>query len=448
MIVKFLSSTASFEGVNYNTDKIETDRGELVVAKNFGALQGISSVGKQDYINYLKAYSAKSKRIKNPQLHVAISCKGREYSKEQLSDIAQQWLKLMGYGDNPYLLIFHKDTANNHIHLVSTRIGPDGKKVNDSFERLRAYQVMERILESPQAERTVKDIGDALSYSFSTAAQFMLLLEARGYTVQKEDKLFSVYKFGQKQGDIPVERVEGKISSYRRDKERTDRLKAFIHKYGKQHPGNLSTERELLPGGQQGKITGYSSALSRCLREKFGLQFIYHYSGEKPPYGYTVIDHKEKTVFKGGDIMPLLQLTALSPPKENSMTERTAEKVSLSGREDPEHENTRPPDNRQPGNGSAPKEYRTKTTAGQEEPVFIHSQSWGDHPANSERGESPSAEYSRTVSASEQNDNMMGQYPDLPVSYDHGIDISDDIDDEAILGRNRKRKRKARTNTR
>ena len=133
MIVKILNKSAAFKGVSYNTSKVEKDKGELMMVQNFGALQGLDHLRPQDYINYLEAQSARSTRTKFPQFHAVISAKGRSHSKEQLTDIAEQWLKGMGYRDQPYLLIFHKDTKNNHIHMVTTRVGKDGRKIPDSY---------------------------------------------------------------------------------------------------------------------------------------------------------------------------------------------------------------------------------------------------------------------------------------------------------------------------
>jgi len=54
MIVKILTSSASFNGVSYNTNKVDRNKGELMKVANFGPLQGLGTLRPQDYINYLK----------------------------------------------------------------------------------------------------------------------------------------------------------------------------------------------------------------------------------------------------------------------------------------------------------------------------------------------------------------------------------------------------------
>jgi hypothetical protein len=54
MIVKILSSSATFNGVSYNTNKVDRNKGELMKVANFGPLQGLSTLRPQDYINYFQ----------------------------------------------------------------------------------------------------------------------------------------------------------------------------------------------------------------------------------------------------------------------------------------------------------------------------------------------------------------------------------------------------------
>lgn len=413
MIVKFLSKSESFKGVNYNTNKAEQGKGELVAVQNFGALQGIENLRPQDYINYLKAVSAQNKRVKFPQLHVAISCKGREKGKNELIAIAKEWMEGMGYGNQPYLLVFHTDTANNHIHIVSTRVGRDGKKIDDSFEKLRAYQVLNRILGKDEGKQAAEDIKQALSYRFSTRAQFILLLENRGYSLHMKEVRYLVCKFGKEQGAVATSRVDARIGEYEKDEARVKQLRSIIDKYRMTYDPSVYEKKAVRPGNREGKIAGYSSELAEHLHQKFGLEAIFHAKEGKPPYGYTLVDHAKKAVYKGGEIMSLRRFTeqgnnqsltspVASDPLPAAQKKQDAGNAAITLSQRPETDDTG-----FPGAGT-----------GEEEREQEHYQPWEQDP-----------------------DSLL---PFLIA----GVEIADDIDDEAIHGRNRRKKRKARTNTR
>jgi membrane dipeptidase len=48
MIVKILSAPASFEGVSYNTTKVEKNKGKLLKVANFGPLQKLGAMRAED----------------------------------------------------------------------------------------------------------------------------------------------------------------------------------------------------------------------------------------------------------------------------------------------------------------------------------------------------------------------------------------------------------------
>lgn len=396
MIVKILKKSATFKAVSYNTGKVDKNRGELLLAKNFGVLEGMENLRPQDYINYLEAVSSKSTRIKYPQFHVAISTKGREHSKEELAGIAQKWMQGMGYAEQPYLLIFHKDTNNNHVHLVSTRVGKDGKKISDRYEKLRAYRVLNQVMGEDEKQSVANHLQKALSYSFSTRAQFMMLLEAHGYALSLKDNAYSISKFGRQLDSIDVAKVDARITARQKDSLRVQQIRAIIEKYRSQHdPSVIATD------------AGYRSPLVGFLHSKFGLQVIFHGKDGKPPYGYTLIDHAKGAVYKGGEIVPLKDLVTYAH------TEPTQEQT-----------------NDQEQNG----------TISPEDPLW--EPSVFDEPIAKDLPVLISDEPVTTTSSPTIESDIEMSIPELD------INISDDIDDEAILGRNRRRKRKARTNTR
>jgi hypothetical protein len=299
MIVKIFKPVKGFPAVRYNTSKIDRGKGELMKAVNFGVLGAMGKVRPNDYQDYLLRLANLNKRVVYPQFHAVISSEGKTASKAELTDLAEQWLQMMGYAEQPYLIVFHKDTANNHVHLVTSRVDRNGQKINSAFEHNRAIQALNKIVGLDEDQAAIKDLKDALSYRLTTKAQFALILEARGYTV-REEKLI---KFGKSLLDIPP--LEFRLPDLRRAKQ----LAAIIEKYRHQYAAQLVKKHGV-----------FHSELSEFLRVSFGLELIFHTTDDKPPYGYTIIDHAQKSVFKGSEVLKLatlLQEDAITFSDEN-----------------------------------------------------------------------------------------------------------------------------------
>lgn len=318
MTVKILSSSKTFNGVRYNTNKMETAKGELMRIENFGMLEGLANLRPEDYINYLKMISAQNKAISSPQFHAVISCKNREHDKVALTAIAVKWLKEMGYEKQPYLIIFHKDTNNNHVHIVSTRIDKQGKTISNSFEKNRAVHAVNKIMGLDEKLGAKQDLERALNYRFSTKAQFMMLLELKGYTLKAEGEQMQVIKYGRVQESVPISQIENKIISLEKDNNRSTQIRAIIEKYKKSYSPLLELKPVHSKAASKSKAI-YTSSLAGYLKDNMGLELLFHASGDKEPYGYTVIDHAGKNVFKGSDILPLKELLIKDLNKDERM---------------------------------------------------------------------------------------------------------------------------------
>jgi hypothetical protein len=258
MIVKILSSSAKFSGVEYNTNKVDRNKGELMRVANFGALQSLSRLRPQDYINYLKMVAAQNKRIKMPQFHAVISAKGRAYSSKELTEIAAAWLDKMGYGQQPYLIVYHKDTDNNHVHVVSVRVDKQGKKINAAYEKLRALGNLKEVL----------GLDKALAYQFSTRAQFFMVMESLGLPGKEVDE----------------NAINVRISKYERPVQRISEL------------------RELF------RQVKHRPEFKKYLSDTYQVELMFHSAEGKQPYGYSLIDHGQKLVLKGSEVLPLKEL--------------------------------------------------------------------------------------------------------------------------------------------
>jgi len=296
MIVKFLKPSSTFGGVFYNTDKLGLDKAELMATVNFDALNGLDEVRPADYRNHLRAVSALNKDVSQPQFHVAISTTGRSHDKRELTAIAIAWLEKMGYSKQPYLIFFHKDTENSHVHIVSTRVDYEGRKISSAFERVRAVKALNQIMGLDVNQTVQKDLKHAMSYRFSTAAQFKLILEKRGYTIKDNDLI----KFGTKQAKLNFE----KIAFRDPDPRRADQLKAIFKKYASKYD---------------------TDGFADYLKNKMGVELVFHSKDGKPAYGYTVIDHAQKNVYKGSEVMPLKELLNTQEKQEQHIVASAAE---------------------------------------------------------------------------------------------------------------------------
>ena len=146
----------------------------MLEMQNFGTLGTFGKPTPEELVTYFQEYTSRNTRIQKAQFHVAFSCKGHEMTEAQLLDFTHQYLQEMGYAEpgQPWLIYAHHDTDNTHLHIVTSRVAPDGRKIQHDHERRRSQAVNDKILGTDRTQKTEKDIEAAKQYSFSSFAQF------------------------------------------------------------------------------------------------------------------------------------------------------------------------------------------------------------------------------------------------------------------------------------
>jgi Relaxase/Mobilisation nuclease domain len=291
MIAKIMKSAKSFDAVYYNEHKIEQQKAELLVAANFNSIGTTTAfISRGDVINYLNKISDLNDRVKNRQFHAVLSTKGTEYNAEELKTLAEEYIQQMGYADNPYLIYFHKDTDNNHVHIVSTRVNTEGVRIDDAFERKRSLASIKQIMEGTRRQDMTGDYlkQSVLAYKFSTQAQLEMLLENRGYTTElNASRDLQVNKNGKLVTTIPRAEIDTPLKKPKNE-QRVKQLRGIFEKYK--------------PGLDKDEFQTF-------LKDKFGVELVFHTSaGKDNPYGYTILDHATKEVFKGSEVMRLSEI--------------------------------------------------------------------------------------------------------------------------------------------
>ena len=318
MIVKILGSASSnFHGVQYNDKKVEKGTGELMLMKNFPSFINENS-SQEGVRNYLKSIS-KNEKVKKPQVHAVISTKFQQHNKEELTKVAEDFMQEMGYGNQPFIVVFHNDTENNHVHIVSTRVDKStGKKLNDSYEKLKAQKAMMNVKEKISGKNNEEVINNLLSYKISSLKQLELLMERNGFKIVKNAKnenALDVLKNGVREKTIYGNQL---IFSNPKNDNRAKQIKAILNKYKELYSNKVFKVEDrrhlekMLPEEKQKenwkpKIE-FESELQKKLREVFGIDVVFHHKDELHPFGYTLIDHKTETIYKGSEILKMNDL--------------------------------------------------------------------------------------------------------------------------------------------
>ena len=319
---------ASFPGVNYNDKKINSGKGELMLMKNFPSFINESS-DKQQVRDYLRAISVGNKKIIKQQFHTMISTKFQEHSKEELAEIAENFMREMGYGDQPFTVVFHSDTDNNHVHIVSTRVDKTtGKKINDSFEKLKSQEALSKTLEKLYNIKPDEELEKLLKYKVSTINQLELLLERNGFVMIKnklDEKAFDILKNGVKQRTINSEQIDFETN---KNDSRKNQIKAILIKYKEIHSNKVfkvedsRRQKSVLPENKDksekdiSKVkVEFESELQEKMRTLFGIDIVFHQKDNHHPLGYSLIDHKSGKVYKGSEITKMTDLFEFTDEK-------------------------------------------------------------------------------------------------------------------------------------
>ena len=297
MIATILPGSADFHAVGYNEHKVSKGLSRLIEMRNFGTVGLADRPTTEELTGYLKKYSSTNNRIRKPQFHVAVSCKGREMTESELLDFAHRYLKEMGYAEpgQPWLIYAHHDTDNTHLHIITSRVAPDGRKIAHSHERRRSQEVIDRILGTDRQKKTADDIEAARQYTFSSFAQFKAIMVSMGYEVYQKEGIVFIKHGGKVQRQIPLAEVERLFKSGYRERARCRQLRSIFKKYR--------------------DVSGSKEELQKELKEKFGISLVF-FGRKDVPYGYMIVDHAHRTVINGARVLATEELLDFATPEQ------------------------------------------------------------------------------------------------------------------------------------
>ncbi|WP_241279515.1 conjugal transfer protein MobB [Chryseobacterium cucumeris] len=141
MIAKIGRSNNLFGVLSYNNTKIQQEKGEIILAsKMIETLNGQYSVSQ--LMKSFEPYLIANQKTEKHTLHISLNPDPRDHvSDQKYKEIAEQYMREMGYGEQPFVVFKHTDIVRSHIHIVSVCVDENGKKISDQFERVRSMKI-------------------------------------------------------------------------------------------------------------------------------------------------------------------------------------------------------------------------------------------------------------------------------------------------------------------
>jgi len=115
---------------HYNENKVSEGVARCIGVENYPADHDKMTTAFK--VNYLASQLELNENVKRGSVHISLNFhpSEKDLKAEKLMDIAQNYMSEIGFGEQPYLVYQHFDAAHPHIHIVSVKVKPDGKRID------------------------------------------------------------------------------------------------------------------------------------------------------------------------------------------------------------------------------------------------------------------------------------------------------------------------------
>lgn len=141
MVAKISLGDSLYGAIRYNGEKLNKEKGRMLdTNKIYNDGSGAVDI-RRVYEDFMRWMPANTKTMK-PMMHISLN----PHPDDRLSDtdytsLAHEYMRRMGFGDMPYIVVKHMDIDRHHIHIVALRVGTDGKAVSDRNNFYRSKEI-------------------------------------------------------------------------------------------------------------------------------------------------------------------------------------------------------------------------------------------------------------------------------------------------------------------
>ena len=321
---------------NYNEQKVKQGVAECILAANYPKdLESLTLTGK---LNRLLNQAALNENVTRNSVHISLNFDPSEKIIPYiLGEIAQAYMKQIGFGDQPYLVYQHHDAGHPHIHVVSVKVRSDGSRIDtqnigrnqsekarklieqlfnlvkaDQKKQNQVYQLKPVSIEKLQygkkeTKRAITNVLDAVlnTYKYTSLPELNAVLKQ--YNVKADrgnegSRIFRnsglVYRIIDTNGNpvgVPI-----KASGFYNK----PTLKMLEARYQQNDVARQSKKSRLKNAIDLHLLKGSNLSVQSLVNslEKQGIHTVLRQNKQGVLYGITYVDHQTKCVFNGSDL--------------------------------------------------------------------------------------------------------------------------------------------------
>ena len=334
MVARIRSGKSVKGAINYNETKVKQGKASLIGTINYP--KEPDQLKFHEKLNRLQLLTNLNTRAETNCLHVSLNFDPSEkLTTETLNKIAASYMEKIGFGNQPYLIYEHNDAAHQHIHIVSTNIQKDGKRIalhnlgrtkseiarkeiEVSFGLVRAGDKQKKDLRPLRPvnlekatygkEETRRAIANIVTqviaqYKFCSIPEFNAVLQQYNVIAdrgpedsrmfQNKGLLYSLMDANGKKIGVPIKASDiyekPTIANLEKRFEKNEKLKDQHKKAVK-----AAVQMAMKLSRDQNSFTAKLNA--------YKLDVVYRTNQQGYLYGVTFVDHQTKTVFNGSDL--------------------------------------------------------------------------------------------------------------------------------------------------
>jgi hypothetical protein len=128
MVARIRQSSNLGRMLEYNEKKVTQQVAELIHASGF--IQDTNRLTYEEKIARFEQLNTLNHRTEVNMLHISLNFDPDEQlNKELLTGIADRYMEGIGFDRQPYLVYEHRDADHPHLHIVTSAIEADGKRI-------------------------------------------------------------------------------------------------------------------------------------------------------------------------------------------------------------------------------------------------------------------------------------------------------------------------------